>query len=393
MSFDTSKLTTYTKEHSKILITKAATSAKTAALLINLGNLRTGIKTSEKIGKLVTDAVFQSDTGCGFNPQGTTEISQREIVVGSIKVNEDLCPTTLEQFFTQQEMKPGPQEGLTKDVEQVYVEEKGKSINTDLEKAIWQGDKTLANGQLNKFDGFNTIIDAGASEVVWVNARKGAGTITATTGATGVTGVGTAFSSETAVGDKIYSEGSLIGTISAVGSNTSITLAANGAAAVTGKTFTIVKAAVSSPVTSFTSANIIDVMRSVYMAIPAEILDSEKPLYAFVGSEVARMHLDALVQANMFHVKVDDNNKLLDEGYFVPGTKLFVFPTSGLTNTGRINAIQPSNMWYGTDLENGQDEYKMWWSDDDQVVKYKAAWKSGVQLGILSEVTSFSLAK
>jgi hypothetical protein len=70
----------------------------------------------------------------------------------------------------------------------------------------------------------------------------GTGTITASTSSTTVTGVGTAFSSQLAVGSAIYnSQDVLIGSVASIASNTSLTLTANAAVAVAaGSTFQFV---------------------------------------------------------------------------------------------------------------------------------------------------------
>jgi hypothetical protein len=62
---------------------------------------------------------------------------------------------------------------------------------------------------------------------------KGTGTITASTSSTTVTGVGTLFNTELAVGSVLYnSQDVLIGSVASIGSNTSLTLASNAAVAV-----------------------------------------------------------------------------------------------------------------------------------------------------------------
>jgi|GEM_PF-6923631 len=69
------------------------------------------------------------------------------------------------------------------------------------------------------------------------------GTVTCTTAATSVAGVGTLFTTEVKAGDSLYnSSGTLIGVVATIGSATAITLTANAAVAVTGaayKDFTV----------------------------------------------------------------------------------------------------------------------------------------------------------
>lgn len=66
----------------------------------------------------------------------------------------------------------------------------------------------------------------------------GTGTITSTTSTTAVTGSGTSFTTQLVVGSELYNAaGSYIGRVSAITSNTALTLAANGAVAVTAGSF------------------------------------------------------------------------------------------------------------------------------------------------------------
>src|SRR6478736_2871205 len=97
MSLSVSALTNYTEEQKQPLITKALFGAKTISLMTPM----TGVKSSETINILDTDAVFQAGGTCGFSASGTTAITQRTVTVGKIKVQEALCPKTLESKYTQ----------------------------------------------------------------------------------------------------------------------------------------------------------------------------------------------------------------------------------------------------------------------------------------------------
>jgi hypothetical protein len=66
----------------------------------------------------------------------------------------------------------------------------------------------------------------------------GTGTITTTTSTTSVTGVGTSFTTQLQVGSILYSSaGATIGRVTAIGSNTALTLASNASVAITGGAF------------------------------------------------------------------------------------------------------------------------------------------------------------
>lgn len=157
MSYNVAALADYTIQNADELITASVLNARTQMIIAQMGNIHTGIKSSKQIGTFDTDAKFQSDTGCGFTPQGTTTIGQRPLVVGKIKVNEALCPKDLEDKFTQQALPLGSQyESIP--FEQDYTDKKAALIAAQNEIAIWNGDTNSGDDNLNKFDGFRKII-------------------------------------------------------------------------------------------------------------------------------------------------------------------------------------------------------------------------------------------
>lgn len=159
MALDLSALTDYVKENELQLTSAAIFSAKTASLIEAQGNVQVGIKSSETINVMTTDAVFQSGGTCGFSSSGTTTITQRVIVVGKIKVQESICPKTFEAKYTQKALREGSSYDYMAYASE-YSAQKVERIGAALETAIWQGDVDSGSAQLNKFDGFTKIIDA-----------------------------------------------------------------------------------------------------------------------------------------------------------------------------------------------------------------------------------------
>ena len=168
MGFDVSALANYTKENEALLVTSSVLGAKTAALIKSAGNIMVGVKSSEKINLMETDAIFQDGSSCGFNASGSTTFTQRTVTPGKIKVNEALCPKDLEAKYLQKALPTGSMYDSVP-FEQEYSEKKAKTIAAQLETAIWQGDTSSVNVNLNKFDGLVKLIGA-ASGVVAANA-------------------------------------------------------------------------------------------------------------------------------------------------------------------------------------------------------------------------------
>ena len=168
MGFDVSALANYTKENEALLVTSSVLGAKTAALIKSAGNVMVGVKSSEKINIMETDAIFQDGASCGFNASGSTTFTQRTVTPGKIKVNEALCPKDLEAKYLQKALPTGSMYDSIP-FEQEYSEKKAKTIAAQLETALWQGDTSSVNVNLNKFDGLVKLIGA-ASGVVAANA-------------------------------------------------------------------------------------------------------------------------------------------------------------------------------------------------------------------------------
>lgn len=167
MAFNVSALADYTEQNEALLVTSSVLGAKTASLIKSAGNVMVGVKSSETINIMDTDAIFQSGSSCGFTASGSTTFTQRTVTVGKIKVNEALCPKDLEAKYLQKALPTGSMYDSIP-FEQEFSEKKAKRIAAQLETAIWQGDTTSVNVNLNKFDGLVKLIGA-ASGVVAAN--------------------------------------------------------------------------------------------------------------------------------------------------------------------------------------------------------------------------------
>lgn len=176
MAFNVSALSAYTKENEKQLVFSSVLGSKTADLIKSQGNVLLGVKSSEKIGIMDTDAFFQDGSSCGFNASGTTTFTQRSCTVGKIKVNEALCMKDLESKYLQKALPAGSMY-----TEMIFAEDysnrKAQKIASQLETALWQGDLTSANGNLNKFDGLIALITAAGGSVVNANTVGNHGSV------------------------------------------------------------------------------------------------------------------------------------------------------------------------------------------------------------------------
>jgi ribosomal protein L18E len=169
MSFSVGTLAAYTKENEKLLVVSSVLGSKTATLIKEAGTVLVGVKSSETINIMETDAVFQDGSSCGFNASGLTSFTQRAVTVGKIKVNEALCLKDLESKYLQKALPAGSMYTSMVFAEE-YTNRKAEKIADQLEKALWQGNTSSVDVNLNKFDGLLKLITAAGATVVNANS-------------------------------------------------------------------------------------------------------------------------------------------------------------------------------------------------------------------------------
>ncbi len=166
MALDVSTLVDYVIENQDLLVSKSLFSGRTVDLISAEGNVMTGVKFAEQINILSTDAIFQDGSGCTRTPSGTTSITQRKVTVGQVAVVEDLCVKTLNKKYLSKSLAAGSLAEKQKiPFEKEYTDLKSATISKQLEVAVWQGDTSHGNVNLNKFDGYIKLIDAALTAV------------------------------------------------------------------------------------------------------------------------------------------------------------------------------------------------------------------------------------
>lgn len=169
MSINVSTLNTYVDEQRLPLIKKAVLSAKSADLF----NLQTGIKHSAALNLLNTSIVFGTGS-CGWNEAGSTELTQRTLTVGHIKINMSYCEQALLDYWTGYEVRlAAGKENLP--FAEAFTSDVIAHIGAEIEKTIWQGD-TNASGNLAAFDGLLKIL---GNESTVINLPYGGNNIVA----------------------------------------------------------------------------------------------------------------------------------------------------------------------------------------------------------------------
>lgn len=128
-------------------------------------------------------------------------------------------------------------------------------------------------------------------------------------------------------------------------------------------------------------------IEDTYMAMPAAIVEKGDAVI-FVGEDKYREYIQALVKANMYHYDA----KYGEGVYVVPGTSVRVISVNGLNGTNAIVAGRESNFYYGTDMENDNETFDLWWSKDDQIWKLAINFAAGVQVAYPEETVLTTIA-
>ena len=305
MPFTFTGLNSYTDQERLPLITKAVFSARSASLFTK----QVGIKFAAALNLMDTDAVLQGGDVCGYISSGTTAFTQRNITVGRMKVQETLCPRSLEQYWMQTQLTAGSTyDGVP--FEQAFSEQKALRIAEALENAIWQGNAY--------FSGINQLLNAASGSTISGNT----GAVSASVG--------------------------------------------------------------------ITTSNVIAIFDGIYNQIPQAIL-TKTDLVIFCGWNNFRTLIGAFKASTGVMYNQVDLAGLADGDIIYPGTNVRVIAVPGLTNTNRIVCTYLGNLFYGTDLLSDEEQFSIWFSKDNDEVRFQAAFKAGVQIAYPDLVVDFRL--
>jgi hypothetical protein len=308
MALNLTGLNTYTDEHKLALIKKSILGARAARFM----TVQPDIKSSAAINIIDSTLVAQAG-GCGWSPSGTTALTQRELAVCPIKVNESICLDDLEKYYTQKMMNPG---SYNEEIpfEQIYAEEKADKIAALVEDIAFKGNTATGSGNLALCDGFIRLFDS-----------------------------------------------SLSGSV------------------VNGNTLTV---------TAFTASNAIAVVDAMAAAVPSDIIDATD-LVLFMGYDFFRTWALALRNANLSHYTGAENQ--LEDGFsqMIPGTNIKVVAIRGLNGTNKMILSRSANLYMGVDLLNDYEDFKIFFSEDNDEVRFRSKWKQGVQVAFPEFVVYF----
>lgn len=120
--------------------------------------------------------------------------------------------------------------------------------------------------------------------------------------------------------------------------------------------------------------NIYNAIKEAIFAIPEDMLDEA---VVFVSPSNYRKFVDALVEKNLYHFAPDAKQEDIDITF--PGTDIPVHKTIGMSGVNnKIYITTWKNIRFGCDMLNDKEEYKLWFSQDDDVFKLKIKFAAGI---------------
>ena len=292
MAYNVQTLPNYVEQNRSDLMSAAVLSPKSATLF----SLMPNVKGETTINILDVGVVFQNGRACAFNPAGDDNFTQRSIVPGIVKVNKTWCPKDLLNKYLVNEVSIGAGREVMP-FEQKTVTELLAKIGAELEKGLWQGNKTSGTGNMAFFDGLVTIIAADA--------------------ASGVIPAGNVITAAAAdtVRKRVY---------------------------------------------------------DTYEAIPDAAMEEAAIMLSYANYRKLSL---ALMEANLFHYERNVESSM---EMTLPGTNTRVIGIPGLTGVDTIYGLVPEEVVYGFDAQDDAQTFKLWFSDDDDLFKFKLEFSAGI---------------
>jgi hypothetical protein len=139
--------------------------------------------------------------------------------------------------------------------------------------------------------------------------------------------------------------------------------------------------------TSLTSSNIDEAIAKIYSLIPAGVI-GKPDVFIAMGVDTYRTYRAWLVGANWFNYDGKDSAEL---EIVDPISGIKIYGLHGMNGTNKIVAGRWSNFFLGTDMMNEEEDWAMWFSQDNNEVRFRASMKYGTQIAYPQEVVYFTL--
>lgn len=149
-----SRLKNYLEVNKDQLIMDAIFNSKTSKLF----QLQTGVKAETAIVRLDSTVEFANDD-CSFSAGGSDTFTNRTLVPNFIKVNKVYCDKDLLKSWKASDVRIAATSNDSIPFEQQILENNANVISAEIEKILWQGDKTNGQGNMAFADGLVKMIN------------------------------------------------------------------------------------------------------------------------------------------------------------------------------------------------------------------------------------------
>ena len=133
---------------------------------------------------------------------------------------------------------------------------------------------------------------------------------------------------------------------------------------------------------TLSAANIIAEVDSMVAAMDVNVMDLDDNVI-FIGYDSYRVYAKAVRDANLTWYKGDEGD---DFSMFVPGTNVKLIAVKGLNGTTNLIGSPASNLYVGTDMLESAEEFKIFYSADNDEVRTLIKFKVGVNYAFSSFV-------
>lgn len=117
-----------------------------------------------------------------------------------------------------------------------------------------------------------------------------------------------------------------------------------------------------------------DKVMAMYNAIPVGALDKA---VVYLGMDDFRTFIQDMVAKNLYHYTAGEG---LQTEFIIPGTGTKIKAAQGLNGTGKMAALVPDEVYVGCDYEDDDEQFDLFFSNDDRVWKLVIEFALGVQI-------------
>ena len=152
MAFDVTGLAVYAPHDTSKVILSSVFGTKFMKEALSKATIQTGVKTKANVILMDTPVTIQSSTGCAWTPSGSATLTDKQITVASLAVQEEICAKDVQAKYSQMEMMKGSDNFDEVVFKEKLIEGKAQRLAEANENLLIKGD-TAGAGNLVFLDG------------------------------------------------------------------------------------------------------------------------------------------------------------------------------------------------------------------------------------------------